>query len=153
MKKIELGLLFFFIIISTIYSYKQPDATVESLTVEKEITIYVEGLQKQNLVFSEIPTINMVFHKLQIDNIYGFEPAIVLEDKQILYIPETVEGRISLNQGTKEELMTIKGIGDKTATKIIEQRKIEAYKTIEDIQKVSGIGEKTYYRIREFLCL
>ena len=153
MKKIELGVLFVFIIASTIYGYKQPDGTVESLTVEKEITIYIEGLHKQSLVFTEVPTINVVFQKLQIENIYGFDITLTLEDKQMLYIPETIDGRISLNHGSKEELMTIKGIGDKTATKIIEQRNIEGYKTIEDIQKVSGIGEKTYYRIREFLCL
>lgn len=153
MKKIEISILFIFMIISTIYSYQHPDGTVESLTVEKEITIHVEGLHKQNLVFKETPTIHTVFQRLEIENIYGFDEMVILEDKQILYIPEDKEGRISLNMATKEEFMTIKGIGDKTATKIIEQRNNEPYKTIEDIQKVSGIGEKTYYRMREFLCL
>lgn len=153
MKKFELGALFIFIIISTIYSFKQPDEDVESLETKKQITIYVEGAKKETLVFTTTPTVAGVFQQLQILNTYGFDDQLVLEDKQILYLPETMENRVSLNQGTAEQFMTIKGIGEKTAEKIINQRNVEPYKTIEDIQKVSGIGEKTYYRMREFLCL
>lgn len=57
------------------------------------------------------------------------------------------------NNATIDELMTIKGIGPKTAQKIIDYRNQTPFKTIEDIQNVSGIGEKTYLRIRELLCL
>lgn len=153
MKKLELGALFIFIILSTIYSYKKPDSNVDSIETNKQITVYIEGARKKDLVFSATPTIAMVFEQLQIENIYGFDNQLVLEDKQILYIPESLENRVSLNQASIEQLMTIKGIGVKTATKIIDQRNKEAYLTIEDIQKVSGIGEKTYSRIREFLCL
>lgn len=153
MKKMELGALVFIIIISTIYSFEQPNDDFASIETKKQITVYVEGTKKEALVFTKTPTVAGVFQQLQMQNIYGFDDQLVLEDKQILYLPETMENRISLNQGTIEQFMTIKGIGEKTATKIIDQRNIEPYKTIEDIQKVSGIGEKTYYRMREFLCL
>ena len=49
--------------------------------------------------------------------------------------------------------MTIKGIRDKTADKIIEYRQKTPFCTIEDITNISGIGEKTYLRIRSLLCL
>ena len=60
---------------------------------------------------------------------------------------------ISLNHASKEQLMTIKGIGPKTADKIIDYRNEHPFATIEEIKEVSGIGEKTYLRIRELLCL
>lgn len=49
--------------------------------------------------------------------------------------------------------MTIKGIGPKTADKIIDYRNEHPFATIEEIKEVSGIEEKTYLRIRELLCL
>ncbi|WP_270372522.1 ComEA family DNA-binding protein [Thomasclavelia ramosa] len=60
---------------------------------------------------------------------------------------------MSLNHASKEQLMTIKGIGPKTADKIIDYRNEHPFATIEEIKEVSGIGEKTYLRIRELLCL
>ena len=52
-----------------------------------------------------------------------------------------------------EQLMTIKGVGDKTADKIIEYRQKQHFNMIEDIKNISGIGDKTYLRIRSLLCL
>ena len=49
--------------------------------------------------------------------------------------------------------MTLKGIGEKTAQKIIDYRQETPFKMIEDITNVSGIGEKMYLKVREFLCL
>ncbi len=49
--------------------------------------------------------------------------------------------------------MTLSGIGEKTAQKIIDYRKEQPFYTIEDIMKVKGIGEKTYLRLRDLLCL
>ena len=72
--------------------------------------------------------------------------------RTVFYIPEGTN-LISLNNATKEQLMTIKGIGDKTADKIIEYRQKTPFCTIEDITNISGIGEKTYLRIRSLLCL
>ena len=50
-------------------------------------------------------------------------------------------------------LINVKGIGPKTADKIIDYRNEHPFATIEEIKEVSGIGEKTYLRIRELLCL
>lgn len=72
--------------------------------------------------------------------------------RTVFYIPEGTN-LISLNNATKEQLMTIKGIGDKTADKIIEYRQKTPLYNLEDITNISGIGEKTYLRIRSLLCL
>lgn len=57
---------------------------------------------------------------------------------------------VNINTATKEELMTLKGIGESKAIKIIEYRKTNGnFKTIDDIKNVSGIGEAIYVKIKE----
>lgn len=59
-------------------------------------------------------------------------------------------GNISINTATKEELMTLPGIGEAKAIAIIEYReKNGAFENIEDVQNVSGIGESLFAKIKE----
>lgn len=153
MRHKEYMALAIFMLLSIAYHFITPKETVESIDTKQTIIIKIEGVVEKELSFSKIPTIKDVFQTLQIDNVYQFKEDVVLENKQILYIPIQKENLISLNKSSKEELMTISGIGEKTADKIINYRSIEPFYTIEDIQKIKGIGEKTYYRIRELLCI
>lgn len=58
-------------------------------------------------------------------------------------VPTTTMGKVNLNTATKEELMTIKGIGEVYATRIIEYRELIGYFTcLEELLEVKGIGEK-----------
>ena len=61
--------------------------------------------------------------------------------------------KISINSSSKEELMTLPGIGEKTALKIIEYRKAQAFKSIEDIKNVKGIGDKKYEKIKDLIVI
>lgn len=59
-------------------------------------------------------------------------------------------GLININTATVTELMTLYGIGESKANKIIEYRdKFGDFKYPEDIMNVSGIGEKTYEKIKD----
>lgn len=144
--------LLLLLIISTLYHFSKPEDQVEKIETKKEIVIYVEGQYEQKLIFDHNPTIQDVFISLNVENIYGFENDIILDHEALFYIPYR-KNLISINFATKEELMTLKGVGDKTADKIIEQRTKERFHTIEDLTKVNGIGEKTYLKLREYVCL
>ena len=53
--------------------------------------------------------------------------------------------KININAATKEQLMTLNGIGEKVAERVIAYRKdVGPFKTPEEIMKVKGIGPKTF---------
>ena len=60
-------------------------------------------------------------------------------------------GPVNINTASKEELMSITGIGESKANSIIEYRSKNKFETIEDIMKVSGIGEKFFEQIKNYI--
>ena len=53
--------------------------------------------------------------------------------------------KVNINTATKELLLTLDGIGDSYADRIIQYREQNGpFQSPEDILKVKGIGEKTY---------
>lgn len=62
----------------------------------------------------------------------------------------SIKNKVSINTGTKEELMTLSGIGEAKAIAIIEYRNTNGnFKLLEDLMKVSGIGELAYNKIKD----
>ncbi len=52
---------------------------------------------------------------------------------------------VNINTATRDQLMTLDGVGDKYADRIIEYReKNGLFQNPEEIQKVKGIGQKIY---------
>lgn len=62
--------------------------------------------------------------------------------------------KVSLNNASKEELMTLNGIGESKANAIIEYRNTNGlFKNIEEITNVKGIGNALYEKIKDQLIL
>ena len=71
------------------------------------------------------------------------------------YITDTpVNNLISLNNASKEELMTLSGIGESKAIGIINYRTTNnGFKSIEEIKNVKGIGDSIFEKIKGSITL
>lgn len=73
------------------------------------------------------------------DNIVTEGAGKTMEDNEV----------ININTATKAELVTLNGIGDATADKIIAYRQENGkFKTIEELKKVPGIGDSKFENIK-----
>lgn len=93
--------------------------------------------------------------------------AAVLEDGQKIYVPTKEEAagdaesqsreqmieqenKINLNTASKEQLMTLSGVGSAKADAIIAYRKEQGgFQSIEDIMKIEGIKEGVFKKIKD----
>lgn len=83
-------------------------------------------------------------------------PKLVNDSCVSLTVPSdeiVADTKISLNNATKEELMTLPGIGESKALLIIEYRKNNRFNNIEEIMNVKGIGKSIYEKIKDLISL
>lgn len=57
-------------------------------------------------------------------------------------------GKVNINTATAEQLAALPGIGDALAARIVEQRqKSGAFKSVQELMTVKGIGEKNLAKL------
>lgn len=90
----------------------------------------------------------------------GINLAKILSDEERIHVPKIGEENdamlftgetntlVNINNATKEELMTLPGVGDKTAESIIDFRMENKFMKIEDIMNVPGIGEGKFKQMK-----
>jgi competence protein ComEA len=61
--------------------------------------------------------------------------------------------KVNINTAPKEQLTTLKYVGDAIADRIIEFRKSTPFTNIEDIMKVKGIGPKMFEANKDQICV
>lgn len=90
-----------------------------------------------------------------------------LVDEQRIYVPaqgeevllvtgavesDVSEGKVDLNHATKEQLMTLPGIGESRAEAILQYRSEHGkFTAIEEIQNISGIKSAAFSKIRDYI--
>lgn len=66
--------------------------------------------------------------------------------------PAAEKAALNLNAATLDQLETLPGIGRKVAERIVEYRtKSGGFKKIEELMNVKGIGEKSFLKIRPLI--
>ncbi len=65
---------------------------------------------------------------------------------------DSSDGKVNINQATKEQLMTLSGIGEAKANQIIAYREDHgSFATTEEIKKISGIKDGVYNQIKDLI--
>ena len=85
-----------------------------------------------------------------------------LTDGEKIYIPAEGESNaesfqsnnlININTASAELLMTLPGIGEVYAERIIEYRTNKKFSSIEEIKNIQGIGDKTFEKLKELISI
>ena len=95
--------------------------------------------------------------------------ALILKDGDKIYIPDIddtdepysgvtgsngIDVLVNINTASKDELMTLPGIGEAKALAIIGYREDNgSFSDVEDIMKVSGIKESAFSKIKDLICV
>ena len=140
------------------------DGTAHS---ESHIFVYVCGAVAQEGVY-ELPAGSRVYEAVEKAGGFREDAATtelnqsqVLEDETRLYVPTLAEveeeqkkgdGKVNLNTASKEELMSLPGVGESRAESIVKYREdVGAFRKVEDIMQVSGIKEGLFSKIKSFI--
>lgn len=67
-----------------------------------------------------------------------------------LFLMVSLFASMDLNHATKQELMSIKGIGEVKANQIIDFRKSDKIKDVNDLSKIKGFGPKLIQNIKNY---
>ena len=61
---------------------------------------------------------------------------------------------IDINRASLEELMLVPGIGEKTADRIVEDRRLNGtFRKLDELTRIKGIKEKRLEKFRRYLCI
>ena len=148
-------------------SEKSETSKKEETKEKKSIYVYVCGAVMQAGVY-ELQQDSRVYEAIQkaggfAENadISEINQAALLQDEEQIYVPAAGEvdhslkeegGKVNLNTATKEELMTLAGIGESKADSIIKYREEHGkFQSIEDIKQIEGIKDGVFQKIKDLI--
>ena len=113
-----------------------------SKRLEDEMVIYVFSKSEMSKMNNTVKTDTACT-----TNVINYDNCITTEKNAT----ETSTSLVNINTASKEELMTVSGIGASKADSIIAYRIKTPFSKIEDIMNVSGIGESLFDKIKKYI--
>ena len=148
-----LFIVFLFVLFFLEYFYQPLKPEIQDITVQ---VVYHETTH--NLELEAYSTLEEALSKIELkDDV--LESALnynqILSHRDVINIPLIQEIQcVSINYGSLDELITIKGVGPKTAESIIDYRdEFGSFQTLEDLLEIRGIGEKKLESMKDSVCL
>ena len=90
------------------------------------------------------------------EDVFAAQEDIIREEDEYIW-GDAADGQgekgtlININTASKEELMTLPGIGEVSAQAIIDYREQTAFVSIDEIKNVSGIGDAKFDKIKAYI--
>ena len=161
MKSVLCVILMVFLIAQPYLSFRPEEKTdLKDLKIQVEVKGEVNNpgifVLDQGSCMKDLLLLLDLTDKADTDSINSLIP---LKDQDLILIEEkkSTEAKnalVSLNHATKEELMTLPGIGEKTAEAILDHRNRNGFfQRIEDLMQVKGIGQKKWEKIKPYVRL
>ena len=76
------------------------------------------------------------------------------EEKEMMDSKEMMMEKVNINTADMDQLMTLPGVGEETAKKIIDYRNSNGeLKTLDQLKSIPGIGEKKYEKMKDMLTM
>lgn len=148
-----LFIVFLFVLFFLEYFYQPIKPENKDIMVQ---VIYHD--ETHNLELEAYSTLEEALSKIDLDDDV-LESALnynkILSHRDVINIPLIQEIQcISINYGNLDELITIKGVGPKTAESIIDYRdEFGHFQILEDLLEIRGIGEKKLEAMKDSVCL
>lgn len=123
----------------------------KTLTNEMVIIINSKSEMKNQTTTTKVADIKNDAQS-NLDNAQTNNDACVCESNETTTSTNTnTSTLVNINTASKEELMSVSGIGASKADAIIVYRSESKFNTIEDIKNVSGIGESLFAKIKDYI--
>lgn len=143
-----------------LFSFKPLKLSKIDKLVLKTISVEVKGHVKNPGVF-EIENYSTIKDLLEHLSLYKdsdldhYSLNSKLINNQVISVRKLEDiKRISINSADISELITLKGIGEKIALRIIDYRSENGgFNKLEDLMNVKGIGEKIFQNIKDLITL
>lgn len=127
--------------------------------LEQEVSVFVtgEGAKSTELYLHKEAKVKDVINLIDLQDDADIDSLnlneTIYQDMVININLKSSQACVSINSADLETLMTLKGIGERTALNIIEYRKTTPFYVLEDLMNVPLIGPKKFEAILNQICL
>ena len=136
-----------------VYKFEDNDRVIDAINKAGGLT---KNANTSNINLSQKLTNEMVVYVYSNEEIKNGNNALscsTLCENNIIEVNNCIENTnkdlVNINECSKEDLLTLPGIGESKADNIIKYREENKFKTIDELKNVNGIGESLFNNIKD----